>query len=55
MFPYDKVQKLIDSVILRDELDRAFDNMSTEQMSGCMPHYRSVEAEMVKLARELDK
>ncbi len=50
-----KVKRLIDLVILRDELDRAFDNMSTQQMCSCMEHYHEVEREMVSIAIDLDK
>lgn len=50
-----RVKRLVDLVVLRDELDRAFDDMSTQQMGSCMPHYHEVEREMVNLARELDQ
>lgn len=53
-FDIEKVQRLINLVILRDEFDKMFDDFSTETMLKHMDEYRQIERDMVLIARELD-
>lgn len=49
-----KFKRLADLVILKDAMEAAFDDMSTEQYMSCIGDQKKVEVEMLQLAKEID-